>query len=235
MSSSCSAGDRGSTAIVYVQVPELGDAGVLSTFVDALETFGMSSEQFPYPRSLCEMAATVEALIAAGTIVILAEFQYFNRSPLAELTSYLQAAVDRLSAQPNRQAGGLIVRGLSHTEMPSQFKSFASIKTGKPNKSLVFGYVLQAELWSQNPHILGSDFLPAVDILKNWLKQYLRDLGRQNREGQSVTDCHQLADDSRYMEPVRHPNAISEFVNPPLSMNRVVGHESTILVSPFPL
>ena len=108
---------RGSTSIVYVQIPDSGDAGVLSTFVDALETFGIQREQFPYPRSLAEMSATIEALIAAGTIVILDEFQYFIRAPLADFTSYLQAAVDRLAAQPNRESGGLIVLGSIHTEM----------------------------------------------------------------------------------------------------------------------
>jgi uncharacterized protein len=108
---------QGLTPLVYVQIPDSGDAGVLSTFVDALETFGISKEQFPYPRSLREMAATIEALIEAGMIVILDEFQYFIRSPLADFTSYLQAAVDRLSAQPNRKAGGLIVLGSIHTEM----------------------------------------------------------------------------------------------------------------------
>jgi len=108
---------RGSARIVYVQIPDSGDAGVLSTFVDALETFGFHPEQFPYPRSLSEMVATIEALIAAGTIVILDEFQYFTRAPLAEFPSYLQAAVDRLAAQPNREVGGLLVLGSIHTEM----------------------------------------------------------------------------------------------------------------------
>ena len=65
---------RGSAPIVYVQIPDSGDAGVLSTFVDAWETFGIRAEHFPYPRSLAEMAATIEALIGAGTIVILEEF-----------------------------------------------------------------------------------------------------------------------------------------------------------------
>ncbi len=106
-----------STRLVYVQIPDSGNAGVLSTFVDALETFGIPAEQFPYPRSLSEMAATIEALIAAGTIVILDEFQYFIRAPLAEFTSYLQASVDRIANQPNRESGGLIVLGSIHTEM----------------------------------------------------------------------------------------------------------------------
>ena len=48
--------------------------------------------------------------------------------------------------------------------------------------------MLLAELWSQNPHTLGNDFLPAVEILQNWPEQHLRDLGRPNREVQSVTD-----------------------------------------------
>ena len=58
-------------------------------------------------RDGCE----IEALIAAGTIVILDEFQYFIRAPLAEFTSYLQASVDRIANQPNRETGGLIVLG----------------------------------------------------------------------------------------------------------------------------
>ncbi len=108
---------HGAMPLLYVQIPDSGDAGVLSTFVDALETFGVPAERFPYPRSLSDMAATIEALIEAGTIVILDEFQYFVRAPLAEFTSYIQAAIDRLAAQPNRETGGLIVLGSIHTEM----------------------------------------------------------------------------------------------------------------------
>jgi hypothetical protein len=48
--------------------------------------------------------------------------------------------------------------------------------------------MLRAELWWQNPHTLGHEFLPTVDILKNWLEQYLRDLGRPSSAAQSVAD-----------------------------------------------
>lgn len=34
----------------------------------------------------------------------------------------------------------------------------------------------------------GHDFMPAVDILKNWLEEYLRDLGRPSPSVQSVAD-----------------------------------------------
>ena len=33
--------------------------------------------------------------------------------------------------------------------------------------------------------IQGHDFLPAVDILKNWLDEYRRDLGRRNPSAQA--------------------------------------------------
>jgi DNA primase len=36
--------------------------------------------------------------------------------------------------------------------------------------------------------VRGHEFLPAVDILRNWLEQYLRDLGRPNPAAQSVAD-----------------------------------------------
>lgn len=108
---------RKGAPLVYVQIPDSGEAGVISTFVDALETFGFSAEQFPYPRSLSEMSATIEALLAAGTIVILDEFQYFLRSSLYEFTSFLQGCVDRLGGTSQKTSGGLIVLGSIHTEM----------------------------------------------------------------------------------------------------------------------
>lgn len=105
------------TPLLYVQIPDSGDAGVLSTVTDAMDTFAVPIEQFPRPRSLSDLAKTIEALAAAGYIVILDEFQYFNRSPFAEFCSYLQAAVDRLGGQPSSVSGGLIVLGSIHTEM----------------------------------------------------------------------------------------------------------------------
>ena len=50
---------RGSAPIVYVQIPDSGDAGVLSTFVDALETFGI----LPEP---CVKQAVMQAICGAA-------------------------------------------------------------------------------------------------------------------------------------------------------------------------
>ena len=104
-------------SLLYVQIPDSGDAGVLSAVADAMDTFAIPSDRFPRPRTLADLAKTIEALAQAGFIAILDEFQYFNRAPLAEFCSFLQATVDRLAAQPHQVHGGLIVLGSIHTEM----------------------------------------------------------------------------------------------------------------------
>ena len=53
----------------------------------------------------------------AGYLLILDEFQYFNRAELRTFCSYLQAEVDALSAVADQVPGGLIVLGSIHTEM----------------------------------------------------------------------------------------------------------------------
>jgi AAA+ ATPase superfamily predicted ATPase len=103
--------------VYYVQVPDSGDAGVLSAVCDALDTFGVPADRFPRPRTLSDLAKLIEAMARAGYVVVLDEFQYFNRKPFTEFCSLLQAAVDRLAAEASRVRGGLIVLGSIHTEM----------------------------------------------------------------------------------------------------------------------
>jgi hypothetical protein len=104
-------------SVYYVQIPDSGDAGVLSAVTDALDTFRVSAEKYPRPRTLADLVKLIEAMVTDGHVVILDEFQYFNRAPFAEFCSLLQAAVDRLAAQAQQIAGGLIVLGSIHTEM----------------------------------------------------------------------------------------------------------------------
>jgi uncharacterized protein len=103
--------------VFYVQIPDSGDAGVLSAVIDALETFNVPVAEFPQPKTLQNLAKLLETLARAGYIVVLDEFQYFNRKPFTEFCSFLQAAVDRLSANPSSVPGGLIVLGSIQTEM----------------------------------------------------------------------------------------------------------------------
>jgi uncharacterized protein len=107
----------GQKPILYVQIPDSAPAGVLSAVDDSLESFGVSTDQFPRPRTLAEFARLIGSLARAGYIVVLDEFQYFNRAHLMPFCSSLQAEVDTLSAQADRVPGGLIVLGSIHTEM----------------------------------------------------------------------------------------------------------------------
>lgn len=106
-----------SKPVLYVQIPDSGETGVISSFNDAMDTFSVPSDFFPRPKSFSDLTRTVEALARAGYIMVLDEFQYFNRKPLGEFCSLLQATVDKLSGEAASISGGLIVSGSIHTEM----------------------------------------------------------------------------------------------------------------------
>lgn len=103
--------------VFYVQIPDAEPAGVLSAVTDAQETFHVPSDRYPRPVDLLQLAKLFEAMAGGGYILILDEFQYFNRKGYEEFCSYLQASIDRLAAKANRVPGGLIVLGSVHTEM----------------------------------------------------------------------------------------------------------------------
>jgi AAA+ ATPase superfamily predicted ATPase len=102
---------------VYLQIPDSAPAGVLSAFDDALETFQVPVSITVAPKTLADLAKSIEALIRGGYVVVLDEFQYFTRKYLSEFASHLQFAVDRLSREAVGVSGGLIVLGSIHAEM----------------------------------------------------------------------------------------------------------------------
>jgi AAA+ ATPase superfamily predicted ATPase len=103
--------------VYYVQIPDSDEAGVISAVNDALDTFGVPLERHPRPRNMSEVAKLLEALAEEGYVVVLDEFQYFNRLSFAGFCSLLQAAADRLSSKAARVRGGWVVLGSIHTEM----------------------------------------------------------------------------------------------------------------------
>lgn len=107
----------GSEKSFYVQIPDSAPVGVLSAVSDAMEVFDLDSARFPRPKSLAEFAATIEHLARAGYIVVLDEFQYFNRQKLREFNSHLQSVVDKLSADAAAVPGGLVVLGSIHADL----------------------------------------------------------------------------------------------------------------------
>ena len=97
----------------YVQVPDSEPAGVLLAVNDALETFQVPLDRYPRPNNLLQFAKLLETMAEGGYILVLDEFQYFNRKGYEEFCSFLQAGVDRLAAKSEQVRGGLIVLGRS--------------------------------------------------------------------------------------------------------------------------
>src|SRR5579859_4613498 len=97
--------------VFYVQIPDSEPVGVISAINDGLDTFRVPNDRYPRPRDLPQLAKLLEAMAEGGYVIVLDEFQYFNRKGYEQFCSLLQAAVDRLSAQAERVTGGLIVLG----------------------------------------------------------------------------------------------------------------------------
>jgi len=103
--------------VFYVQIPDSEPTGVLSAVNDALETFHIPSSQHPRPTDLLQLAKLLESMAEGGFILVIEEFQYFNRKGYEQFCSYMQASVDRLAAKADQVQGGLIVLGSIHTEI----------------------------------------------------------------------------------------------------------------------
>lgn len=114
-------GVGGSAAALYVQIPDSDERDVVAVFTDALAAFAdanpgrlpdtLSPDKL---RRFSDMARCIGALCRAGIVVVIDEFQYFNRKALSAFTSLLQAEVDTLTGSAS---GGVFVLGSIHTEM----------------------------------------------------------------------------------------------------------------------
>ncbi len=103
--------------VFYVQIPDSEPPGVISAVNDALETFRVPADRHPRPLDLLQLAKLLESMATDGYVIVLDEFQYFNRKGYEDFCSFLQASVDGLAARAEQVKGGLIVLGSIHTEM----------------------------------------------------------------------------------------------------------------------
>ena len=69
--------------VLYVQIPDSEPVGVISAISDALDTFQVPTERFPRPIDLNQLAKMIESMAEAGYVIVLDEFQYFNRKGYA--------------------------------------------------------------------------------------------------------------------------------------------------------
>lgn len=135
-----------SRRVLYVQIPDSGPAGVLSSVADALDTFDVDPAIAPRPDSLRSLARLVGTLARAGYVVALDEFQYVNRERLRELCSHLQEEVDRLSADAGKVPGGLLVLGSVQTEMTALLEDRAAPLYNRTTDEIDLGHLDIASL-----------------------------------------------------------------------------------------
>jgi AAA+ ATPase superfamily predicted ATPase len=103
-------------SVFYVQIPDSAPSGVIAAVRDAAETFQLDGK-YELPTDLLGLAKFASSLIKDNYIVVLDEFQYFNRPKLKDFCSYLQHEVDTLTAKSSTITGGIFVLGSIHTEM----------------------------------------------------------------------------------------------------------------------
>lgn len=125
----------------YVQIPDSAPTGVLSAFRDAMETFEVPPSVTQAPQNPLGFARSVEALVRAGYVVALDEFQYFNRRHLYEFNSHLQTVVDELSRPNTTAPGGLFVLGSIHTEMEALLEDRRAPLYNRVTDSLSVGHL----------------------------------------------------------------------------------------------
>jgi AAA+ ATPase superfamily predicted ATPase len=113
---------KNSRRVLYMQVPDSDERGVIQAFQEALEDF-YDDGHFKEIQSFADMADVIETLCQLDVIVVLDEFQYFHRKALSSFTSSLQAKVDLLR---DTHEGGLFVLGSIHTEMTAILDDNAS-------------------------------------------------------------------------------------------------------------
>ena len=133
--------EAGNQQVYYVQIPDSGEAGVISAVNDALDTFAVPQDRYPRPRNPAELAKLLEALAADGYVVVLDEFQYFNRKAFEGFCSLLQASVDRLAAKAGQVKGGLVVLGSIHTEMAALLEERSAPLYNRVTDTLELGHL----------------------------------------------------------------------------------------------
>lgn len=127
--------------LFYVQIPDSGAAGVLSAVADALDTFQIDRSAVPRPMSLAALARTVGTLARAGYVVVLDEFQYFNRDRLHEFCSHLQGEIDRLAADAASVHGGLVVLGSIQAEVNALLEDRAAPLYNRTTDEIALGHL----------------------------------------------------------------------------------------------
>lgn len=119
------AGSSGIAHVIYAQIPDSDERDVVGVFRQSLQSSSVANanELCVDLKTFADMARVIGLLCRQGCIVVLDEFQYFNRKALHSFASLLQDQVDRLT---NTAHGGLFVLGSVQAEMTALLEGISS-------------------------------------------------------------------------------------------------------------
>ena len=124
---------------LLVQLPDSSPADVAAVFRNAVRETGLDAQirAADAIRGLPDVAAAIGSLCAAGTVVVLDEFQLCHQGPLRGLPSLLQMQVDRL--RDRNTPGGLVLLGSVQTEMEALLDDRRAPLFGRTTFDLTLG------------------------------------------------------------------------------------------------
>ncbi len=129
----------GGRRTLLVQLPDSSPQDFAAVFRSAVREAGLEDQidGARAIRGLPDVAAAVGSLCAAGTVVVLDEFQVCHQGPLRGLPSLLQMQVDRL--QDRDTPGGLVLLGSVQTEMEALLDDRRAPLFGRTTFDLTLG------------------------------------------------------------------------------------------------
>ena len=129
----------GRDRVAYLQIDDNEPAGVVATARRHLALSGVPEAMLP--TDLQSLAARLADLAAEGYVVVLDEFQYFQKKSLYPFNSMLQFEVDRFRLGERPAKGGMVLLGSLHTEMMALLEDRRAPLFGRLSGGISLGHL----------------------------------------------------------------------------------------------
>src|SRR5207344_1169226 len=129
----------GRDRVALLQVDDGEPAGVVARARRQLELSGVPEALLP--TDLQTLAARLADLAADGWVVVLDEFQYFQKKSLYPFNSMLQFEVDRFRLGERPARGGMVLLGSLHTEMMALLEDRRAPLFGRLSGGIELGHL----------------------------------------------------------------------------------------------
>ena len=129
----------GRERVAYLQVDDAEPAAVVATARRHLALSRVPDERLP--TDLQSLASLLADLASQGWVVVLDEFQYFQRKSLFPFNSMLQFEVDRFRLGERMALGGIVLLGSLHTEMMALLEDRRAPLFGRLSGGITLGHL----------------------------------------------------------------------------------------------